>query len=232
MANSDVFLSSFNRIEKWMRDKIGDAKNMGFTELVRRLAQKKNGVIRKYEEDLLQLAQLRNAIVHDRIAVDFVIAEPNEWAVNKIQHIEQELIRPEMVLPRFAKHVTGFERDLPLLELLDTITKKRYSQFPLYNKGKFEALVTLRIIGFWLAKESQKGTIDLTHKKAADLIFKDGKYTNYRFVSAKTHILEVEAMFREQGTLEAVLITKDGNPNGNLLGIIRPRDIYQHVEKE
>ena len=32
----------------------------------------------KYEDDLLQLAQLRNAIVHDRIAVDFVIAEPND----------------------------------------------------------------------------------------------------------------------------------------------------------
>ena len=78
MANSDIFLSSFNRIEKWMRDAMGNARNMGFTELVRRLAQRKNAVIKKYEEDLLQLAQLRNAIVHDRIAVDFVIAEPND----------------------------------------------------------------------------------------------------------------------------------------------------------
>lgn len=232
MANSDIFLSSFNRIEKWMRDAMGNARNMGFTELVRRLAQRKNAVIKKYEEDLLQLAQLRNAIVHDRIAVDFVIAEPNDWAVNKIQQIEGELLQPETVLPRFSKYVTGFERDLPLSELLGTIARKRYSQFPLYNKGKFEALITLRVIGFWLAKESQKGTIDLTRKKAADLIFKDGKYTNYRFVSASTYIFEVEEMFREQGTLEAILITKDGNPNGNLLGIIRPRDIYHQVEKD
>ncbi|HAQ0355509.1 TPA: hypothetical protein IWO52_001230, partial [Enterococcus faecium] len=74
MANSDLFLISFNRIEKWMRDEMGNARNMGFTELVRRLAQRKQLMIRKYEDDLLQLAQLRNAIVHDRIAVDFVIA--------------------------------------------------------------------------------------------------------------------------------------------------------------
>ena len=232
MANSDIFLSSFNRIEKWMRDEMGNARNMGFTELVRRLAQRKKAVIRQYEEDLLQLAQLRNAIVHDRIAVDFVIAEPNDWAVNKIQQIEEDLIRPAKVLPRFAKHVTGFERDLPLLDLLGTVAKKRYSQFPLYNKGKFVALVTLRVIGFWLAKESQKGTLDLTDKKAADLIFSDGKYTNYRFVAEHTYVYEVETMFREQGTLEAVLITKDGHPDGNLLGIIRPRDIYQQIEKE
>lgn len=71
MANSDLFLISFNRIEKWMRDEMGNARNMGFTELVRRLAQRKQLMIRKYEDDLLQLAQLRNAIVHDRIAVDF-----------------------------------------------------------------------------------------------------------------------------------------------------------------
>ena len=48
----------------------------------------------------------------------------------------------------------------------------------------------------------------------------------------KHYIYEVEAMFREQGTLEAVLITKDGNPDGNLLGIIRPRDIYKQIEKD
>lgn len=232
MANSDLFLISFNRIEKWMRDEMGNARNMGFTELVRRLAQRKQLMIRKYEDDLLQLAQLRNAIVHDRIAVDFVIAEPNDWTVKRIQLIEQELIRPETVLPRFAKRVTGFEQDLPLLELLKIVAEKRYSQFPLYNKGKFVALITLRNIGFWLAKESQKGPVDLTNKRALDLIIQNGKYTNYHFVPAKTHIYEGEAMFREQGTLEAVLITKDGNPDGNLLGIIRPRDIYKQIEKD
>lgn len=231
-ANSDLFLISFNRIEKWMRDEMGNARNMGFTELVRRLAQRKQLMIRKYEDDLLQLAQLRNAIVHDRIAVDFVIAEPNDWTVKRIQLIEQELIQPETVLPRFAKRVTGFEQDLPLLELLKIVAEKRYSQFPLYNKGKFVALITLRNIGFWLAKESQKGPVDLTNKRALDLIIQNGKYTNYHFVPAKTHIYEVEAMFREQGTLEAVLITKDGNPDGNLLGIVRPRDIYKQIEKD
>ena len=54
MANSDLFLISFNRIEKWMRDEMGNARNMGFTELVRRLAQRKQLMIRKYEDDLLK----------------------------------------------------------------------------------------------------------------------------------------------------------------------------------
>lgn len=41
------------------------------------------------------MAQLRNAIVHERIADDFVIAEPNEWAVQRIETIEQALTKPE-----------------------------------------------------------------------------------------------------------------------------------------
>ncbi|MGG5358469.1 MULTISPECIES: CBS domain-containing protein [unclassified Enterococcus] len=226
MKNSEIFLSSFNRIEKWMREEMGNTRNMGFTELVRRLARKKQLMVAQNEEDLLQMAQLRNAIVHERISEDFVIAEPNDWAVQRIQQIETDLIRPEKVLPRFAKHVTGFEKNIPLLTFLDIVADKRYSQFPLYDKGRFEALITLRAIGFWLAKESQKGKISLENRTAKELIIKDGKETNYHFVSASTYVFEVERMFHEQATLEAVLITDDGNPNGNLRGIIRPRDIY------
>lgn len=212
MANSDLFLISFNRIEKWMRDEMGNARNMGFTELVRRLAQRKQLMIRKYEDDLLQLAQLRNAIVHDRIAVDFVIAEPNDWTVKRIQLIEQELIQPETVLPRFAKRVTGFEQDLPLLELLKIVAEKRYSQFPLYNKGKFVALITLRNIGFWLAKESQKGPVDLTNKRALDLIIQNGKYTNYHLFQLKHIFTRLKRCFVSKGLWKPYLSLKMGIP--------------------
>jgi hypothetical protein len=34
-------------------------------------------------------------------------------------------------------------------------------------------------------------------------------------------------MFHDNGMLDSILITKDGNPNGRLLGIIRPRDIFK-----
>lgn len=224
---SDEFLSHFNRIEKWLQNELDNPKNMGFSEMVRRLTKQKHPLVGAFSEDLLQFAQLRNAIIHERISEDFVIAEPNEWAVDRIQFIEHKLTQPEMVLPRFAKRVTGFERTLPLADLLQTIAEKRYSQFPLYNKGTFEGLITLRGIGYWFAVESQKGPIDIGSKKAEDLLLSDGKLVNYAFVASDTFVFQIEEMFHTQTTLEAILITKDGNPNGNLQGIIRPRDIYQ-----
>ncbi|MGM0124243.1 hypothetical protein IGI37_001617 [Enterococcus sp. AZ194] len=228
---SEEFLISFNRIEKWLREEMNNPSSMGFSEMVRRLARRKDLQVGAHADDLLQIAQLRNAIVHDRISEDFVIAEPNEWILQRIKQIELDLTQPEMVCPRFSKKVTGFDWELPLLEILKIVAEKRYSQFPLYRNGVFEGLITLRALGFWFAKRSQQGDLHLEKLQAKDLIVSDGKETNYQFISEDTHVFEVEALFRDKATLEAVLITKDGNPNGNLMGIIRPRDIYS-TEKD
>lgn len=227
---AEQFLNSFNRIEKWIRMTLEASATMGFSEMTRRLA-KRNPQVAQYEEDLLQFAQLRNAIVHEKIGNDFVIAEPNEWAITRIQKIEHELLEPEKVLPKYAKKVTGFEMDLPMLELFKIVASKRYSQFPIYDRGIFKGLITIRGIGLWAAIESLKGPIHSEHRQARELLLGNQKKINYRFVSKDAYVYEIREYFRKQPTLEAVLITKDGSPDGNLLGIVRPRDIQEEIEE-
>ncbi|WP_207694944.1 CBS domain-containing protein [Enterococcus sp. DIV0212c] len=229
---AEEFLSSFNRIEKWFREQLNNPTSMGFSEMVRRLARKKDSQITLFQDDLLQMAQLRNAIVHERISTDFVIAEPNDWAVQRMQEIEQALISPEKVLPRFSKKVTGFDVNISIKEILSIVARKQYSQFPIYDDGVFKGLITVRGIGIWLAIESSKGDIHLEDRKASELLVNNYKGSNYQFVSKETTVFQVEEMFVTQVRLEAILITKDGNPNGSLLGIIRPRDLYNNLEKE
>lgn len=178
------------------------------------------------------MAQLRNAIVHEQISTDFVIAEPNEWAVNRMKEIESALISPEKVLPRFAKKVTGFDMNISIKDILGIVARKQYSQFPIYDDGFFKGLITVRGLGIWLAVESSKGDIQLEGRKAAELLVSNYKESNYEFVSKEATVFQVEEMFVTQVRLEAILITKDGDPNGNLLGIIRPRDLYNNLEKE
>lgn len=220
-----TFLTSFNRIEKWLKDEFDGPRNMGFTQMVRRLSSRADLPIKHYEDDLIQISQLRNAIVHEQVREDFVIAEPNQWIVHRILTIEAALLQPELVLPRFGKKVTGFEETLPLKELLRVVAKKRYSQFPLYHKGKFTGVITLRDIGYWVSRESLNGNLYFNNKLAKDLILSDGKTTNYEFVPKDCTILTVESMFKEKALLEVILITEDGNQDGELLGIIRPRDM-------
>ncbi len=224
---AQIFISAFNRIEKWMQNQLKSETKMGFSQMVRKLARRSDLPIKKHEDDLLQLSQLRNAIVHDQIGEDFVIAEPNDWVITRIQLIEKELFEPEKVLPRFAKKVTGFTVDLPLEEMLSIVAKERYSQFPLYRDGEFKGLLTLRILGFWFAKHYPISAERIKQLTASDLLEADNKTTNYQFVSSDTTMDYVQEQFAENATLEAILITKDGEPNGNLVGIIRPRDLVE-----
>jgi predicted transcriptional regulator len=228
--NADDFLSSFNRIEKFFKQALNNPTNMGFAEMSRRLSRARNSQVSRFETELLEFAQLRNAIVHSQIESDFIIAEPNDWAVARIQKIEQALTAPEKVIPRFGRKVTGFEKDVPLKDLLRIIAKKGYSTFPLYQKGKFIGLITLRVVGYWFAVESQFGPLHIEDKVASDLLMEHGKSVNYEFVNAKTPIYKVRDRFRENTFLEAVLITKNGSSSGELLGIIRPRDIFNEKE--
>lgn len=223
--NAETFLNSFNRVEKFLKESLNAPSNMGFAESVRRISRQKNSPVKEFENDLLQMAQLRNAIIHEKIAEDFVIAEPNDWAVKRMLEMEKELVEPETVYPRFRKHVTGFEKNISVKDILKKVAEKHYSQFPIYKKGKFLGLVTIRGIGLWVAIESQKGPLDFTKKTAEDLLALPFKQPNYRFCRVDATITEVETWFKEDPQLEAVLITKNGEQNGELLGIIRPRDL-------
>ncbi|MBP2100036.1 CBS domain-containing protein [Enterococcus rivorum] len=229
---AETFLNSFNRVEKWLREQLNNSSNIGFSEMVRRLARKKGSQVGTVEEDLLQMAQLRNAIVHERISQEFIIAEPNEWAVNRMVEIEQLLVSPAKVLPRFSKKVTGFETNISIKEILAIVVRKRYSQFPIYKKGIFQGLITVHGIGFWFAMESEKGEIYIEGRKASELLEINRNKINYHFVNGETTIFEAQELFSNQPWLEAILITRNADPNGNLLGIIRPKDLYKILEKE
>ncbi|MGX7199027.1 CBS domain-containing protein [Enterococcus nangangensis] len=226
---AESFINSFNRLEKFLKEELKAPANMGFAEVVRRLSRQRNSPVAVYENDLLQMAQLRNAIVHEKIAEDFVIAEPNEWALKRMTEIQQAIMEPEKVLPRFRKHVTGFEKNIPVQDIFAKIAEKHYSQFPIYNRGQFLGLITVQGIGFWAAQECADGHLDVTKKTAQDILANPLKTPNYRFCHENTSIAEVEKWFRELQPLEAVLITKNGESDGTLLGIIRPRDLrFEH----
>lgn len=92
---AEIFLSSFNRIEKYLQNSFKLDKSIGFTNLVRKARANGDATIAKYEDDLIQIAQLRNAIVHETIAPDFIIAQPKKsssiipkkWAMSFVRRL-------------------------------------------------------------------------------------------------------------------------------------------------
>ena len=74
MSNALDLISAYNIIDARMRAIYRGKGNLQFSDLVRRCAEF-NRTVKKYEEDLLLCARLRNVIVHESRR-DRIIAEP------------------------------------------------------------------------------------------------------------------------------------------------------------
>lgn len=228
MSRAEEFIASYHRIEDYLSRELGDGKHFSFSNMVNRLA-KNNPVIERYKEDLHQMSQLRNAIVHERREPDFIIAEPHDSIVDLILEVERELLHPRQVIPLFRKRVTTFRADDPLQDVLKEIRNKNYSQFPIYSiDGSWLGLLTKKGVTSWLAESAHDSLVSLDGVLVSHVLHHDPHIHRYRFIAAHTSVIEAHHHFvnmKEGARLDALLITKTGEENEPLLGIIRPQDI-------
>ncbi len=225
--NSERFLTAFNRIEKRLRLIVNSGRSIGFSKMVRML-KNTDAVVRRYSDDLLEYAELRNAIVHNKIDMTFSIAEPHDSVVFRIESIEKELVEPRKVAPQFINKVISFQHSESLSHLLAMVHEKRITKFPIYHNGYFKGLISQRAITCWLAESTYAEGKELMDTKVEEVL----KYTtkdNFQFISVETTILEAIEIFKKQigrgNRLEALLITKHGRASEKLIGIITNIDI-------
>lgn len=232
MRNSDRYLVSFNAIEKALKVYVQNNNYISFTRLIQ-LAKRSNAVVRRYYEDLKEFAELRNAIVHDTIDIDYAIAEPHDEIVKKIEQIEQEIIQPKKVIPLFNRKVTTFQSENTLANILKTINRFSYSKFPIYQNGRFIGLLTKEGIVNWLATHvDDLDSLSFSKIQIKDMLVHQKKNKNYLFINRDTTIYEVKEIFkkyveRESARLDALLITEHGDKNEALLGIVTLEDLIK-----
>lgn len=231
MRNSERFLLAFNSIEKHLGKKRNTHGYVPFYKAVE-VAKKGDAVVRRYQDDLLEFADLRNAIVHERTDPNFVIAEPHESTVLKIESIEMELGNPKTVFQTFRSDVFTFQVNNSLSDVLKVIRDRRYSQFPVYNDNEFVGIISENGITNWLAKNIEEDIISLVETPLELIIQCEENKNNYQFINRNTSVYKVEEIFKERlsiGTkLDAILITQNGRKNESLLGIITPWDIIKN----
>lgn len=228
--NSDRFLTAFNRIDHRLRDIIGAKDFMPFYRLVDQ-AKKKDVLVRKYEDDLRSYADLRNAIVHHRTSMEYVIAEPHVNVVEKIEYMDSKLAKPTLVGQMFRKKVYVFQEKDSLKHVLKVIRNRKYTQFPVYDNDQFKGLVTTVGITNWLATTMAGSKLPKHIPTMHDILLHEKNKVNYKFVSRYITIYEAEEIFKqgvERGRrFEALLITEHGKPQQKLIGMITPIDIMK-----
>ncbi|WP_010650253.1 CBS domain-containing protein [Oceanobacillus massiliensis] len=227
-SNSERFLSAFNRIEKVLKSLL-IKKEMGFSRAVRVLRDE-NAVIKRYTDDLLEYAELRNAIVHNKIDVAFAIAEPHDSVVEQVERIERELTQPREVDPLFMKEVVVFQQDEPLANMLEVVNQKGITKFPIYKGDEFLGLITHKGITKWLAKGLRNSSEPVLDARLTDILQCETG-DNYKFIKSGTSVYEAIEIFKEQIgkgiRIEALLITRKGTKSEKLLGIVTNWDIME-----
>ena len=226
---SSRFLAAYNRIERALRGLAGSPDS--FPQLIQRAA-KASAAVRRYQNDLRELADLRNAIVHDSIEPSFVIAEPNERAVALIETIARRFDEPQLLIPAFARPVAGVRDDDPIETALGLMSRHGYAQFPVYDgQGKVVGLLNERAIARWCAAAIAGGSQPAAATPVAEVLtYNQYSGSNHAFMAQTATVDDAEEAFRVGRRLEAILISATGDPGERLLGIITAADIARLPE--
>lgn len=227
MEKSDRFLKAFSSIEKRLRDMIRANRSTTFYQLVE-LTARASPEVRRFQNDLREFADLRNAIVHERTD-GHVIAEPNDRAVRELEGIAALLLKPPRVYPFFHTHVFNCKASDSVAEAVKLMLDRSFSQVPITAQGHMVGLLTANTIARWLGKRVEEEIFSLVESRVQDVL----KYTedpqNHSFVGRQATLFEAVEEFQEferKGKrLEAILITHSGKPNEALLGIITISDL-------
>lgn len=227
----DRFESAYNRIDRALGDWSGggDRRKTGFSAKVRMLANRRRHLA-KYKDFLLEIGELRNALVHSRTGEDQYIAVPLESTVLELEHVEKAVFSPERVLPRFQREVVSLHTDQPILDAWQLMRDDGYSRYPVYdrrNGGGFSGLLTSNGLARWTASQLKGPTLSVDTSKVSvgDVLDKDHRKQSVVFVARNALIDDIDELFREHTPLEAVIITESGKPHEKPLGMICATDI-------
>jgi len=234
-SRADLFLTTFNKIESHLRRELGKETHVSFKRLVETQADRQFGPVRSNKHDLKQLADLRNAIVHNPRKGGAVIADPRPDVLERIKELWQLISDPPEVYPLFAGSVKAARRDDSVGGIIQAMQQHDFSQVPIVDdKNTVTGLLTTNTIARWvganLEKEESGREILLTETTAvADVQEHAERTDNLDFLSRNATLFEAAAAFHtmasDRGPTEAVLITHNGKPSEELLGIITMADL-------
>lgn len=224
---SDRFLNAYCRIEEVLRQVTGASNHESFSSLLDHAA-KINASFAQYKDDLKEYAELRNAIVHKRIA-DRAIAEPHPNVVSRIESIADLITQAPLLEEHFRKHVSICSPLDTVKQVLGLMLKGRFNQMPVYNGKRLVGFLSSDTIAFWLAERFADSDFVDPQIKIKDVLMHAPQQEEYAVLSGKNSIFDALELFdnhyKKGRRLKAIVITEHGNDDSNPIGIITTLEV-------
>ncbi len=229
IKNSRRFINAYNSIDVAIRTQNNIKPSLSYTEAVRKTARV-NSIVEKYEDDLIEYGRLRNAIVHSEND-DYVIAEPHDDVVEKIEKIERLICTPPLAINTVCKRIlSSIAADVPLKDVMEYIYKSGYSNIPIFKNNMLIGVANSSKICDILGKKIYE-KVDICHylqNTTIEEVCSEFRNINYYTVADENVTLDrILNMFTENKKLLCVILTKTGTLIEEPLGIITIADIME-----
>lgn len=230
--NSQLFLSYYNKIEEGLERLTGFSKGKSFSSKIIK-ASEFSSMVRRYENDLKVLLDLRNVIVH-KFKDGIILAEPCDTALNLIKKIYEELTKPKNILDIAQKNVFIANKSDNLAKIVTIMDKKEYSQVPIYDGQELIGLITENGFTRWLSHFIEEDIFSLSETKIEEVLKCEENLDNYKFFSRNKTFYDALELFEKNienpiKRVQAILITENGIPSEVLLGIVTSWNISKEV---
>jgi CBS domain-containing protein len=235
--NLNNFRSYYNKIDSFLEEESSNDYHNGFKDKINQ-ASKNNVLVRKHSDDLNELRELRNTIIHESKDEQEWIAIPTESTVEKIKNIYQELTQPATAYDIATTDLYTASPEDKITDVIQKMKENVYTHVPITSeKGNLVGILSEPAIIEWLADseaDDQSGFI-LEETEIKDIssylddVAEEKEYHDYKIVARSDFAIKAEQMFRKgvksRHRLGAVFVTQNGELGESLLGIITSWDL-------
>lgn len=225
MDNAQRFLSAYASIEKSLKQITGNTRYVKFYQLLEE-ASRKNKFAQKYEIELQEYAELRNAIVHQRDGVGKIIAQPTLETVEDIEKIAELLDEIPPVSKFFLKKVLFCELNESILEVQKRMEENNISKMPVYAESGVVGILTVEAIAKWACGQLENKNNCTQVKDIYESINQNEKVY---FLGKNESVYEVvriyNASMKKGQSVLAIIITENGLGTQKPIGIITVKDL-------
>lgn len=238
LTNSERFINTYNRLDKYMRKYSTKDYYESHPSLIDTMVRRGDVLFKKHCETLKQFAKLRNAIVHSPVDNDSrAIAEPHDKVVEGYEKFLEIVINPPLAIDKMSipdKKIYKTYLNSNAFEVIDIMKKNMYSHVPVVEDNKLIGVFSENAIFSYIA-DKDVVTIDKNTKIShfSNYIPID-RHTTEKiiFTHRKTTVAEIDDMFQDEykdnKRLGAIFITENGKENEKILGLVTPWDIASY----
>lgn len=230
---AERFLHLFNQIDEHLRTVIQERKpswdrHSSFGQVVRAVA-KFNTRVRDGKDDLIEYADLRNALVHTagQHGIRY-FAEPYPEVIEDFERLVEAIINPKRAATIGSKNPRRFPPDTSLIEGMEFMREAGHGQIVVQGDGEAK-LLSSRGIANWFGHHLGNGAVKLEGATLAD-VQPHQPEGSYDIVGKDTTIDEIRARFQDLLSpngerLLALIVTHSGKPTEKAIGIITAWDV-------